>query len=489
MNFPAMNRARRAGPLALALAASVVAATLAGCASEAGLQGRLNAEAQPATASLGVTPLSLKEPVAQAQVPASEAWWKALGDASLDQLIDQALASSPTLKVVQARVDKALSGEMYAGAAHLPAVQARAEADRVRYTGVGPYPPPLAGSVRTLGTLQLEGEVNLDLFGRHRAELEAAIGQRQAALADQAAARTQLSAQVARQYLQLGRLVAQREVASRNLDQRQELLALIRQRVQAGLDTQVELKQGEGALPDTRQQLEALDEQIRLSRLQLAALTAQPPAATATLAPAWPRLQLAALPERVPLNLLGQRADVLALKWRAQAATAQSDAARTLFYPDLNLKGYLGLSAIGLDRVFKSDAQQWGVMPALDLPLFDGDRRRANLQSHLADQDAAIAAYEQGVIDAVREVSEQLVSADSVARQLAEQQQAQQAAEAAYQVAVQRYKAGLGPYLTVLQAEGQVLQQRRLGVDLQARAFDTRVGLARALGGHWPAAQ
>jgi outer membrane protein TolC len=76
-----------------------------------------------------------------------------------------------------------------------------------------------------------------------------------------------------------------------------------------------------------------------------------------------------------------------------------------------------------------------------------------------------------------------------VARQQAEQQQAQQAAEAAYQVAVQRYKAGLGPYLTVLQAEGQVLQQRRLGVDLQARAFDTRVGLARALGGHWPAAQ
>jgi outer membrane protein TolC len=56
-------------------------------------------------------------------------------------------------------------------------------------------------------------------------------------------------------------------------------------------------------------------------------------------------------------------------------------------------------------------------------------------------------------------------------------------------VAVQRYKAGLGPYLTVLNAESAVLAQRRLGVDLQGRALDVRISLARALGGHWPSAQ
>jgi outer membrane protein TolC len=188
----------------------------------------------------------------------------------------------------------------------------------------------------------------------------------------------------------------------------------------------------------------------------------------------------------VPMNLLGQRADVMALRWRAEAAGAQSDAARTLFYPNLNISAYIGLNAIGLQRLFDPGTEQWGLMPAIDLPLFDGDRRRARLQTQLADQDAAIASYNQAVFDAVREVADHIGSAQSIERQQRDQAQAQQALEAAYDVALQRYKAGLGPYLTVLSAEAAVLQQRRLAVDLQGRALDTRVSLAKALGGHWP---
>jgi len=225
------------------------------------------------------------------------------------------------------------------------------------------------------------------------------------------------------------------------------------------------------------------------TRHALAALTAQPMEAVATLKPSWPALKPQALPAQVPLNLLGQRADVMALRWRAEAAGAQADAARTLFYPNLNINAYIGLNAIGLQRLFDPGTEQWGVMPAIDLPLFDGDRRRARLQTQLADQDAAIANYNQAVIDAVREVADHIGSAQSIERQQAEQAQAQLAMEAAYDVALQRYKAGLGPYLTVLSAEGAVLQQRRLGVELKGRALDTRVGLAKALGGHWPTAQ
>jgi outer membrane protein TolC len=180
---------------------------------------------------------------------------------------------------------------------------------------------------------------------------------------------------------------------------------------------------------------------------------------------------------------------VVANLWRVQAAGALADASRTLFYPNLDIGAYVGLNAIGLDRLFKSGSFQAGVMPALDLPLFDGDRLRANLQGKLADQDAAIAAYNQSVIDAIRDAADQLSSARSIEQQRQQQAQALRSAEAAYEVAVQRYKAGLGPYLTVLNAESAVLAQRRLGVDLQGRALDVRISLARALGGHWPSAQ
>jgi outer membrane protein TolC len=83
----------------------------------------------------------------------------------------------------------------------------------------------------------------------------------------------------------------------------------------------------------------------------------------------------------------------------------------------------------------------------------------------------------------VRDASDQLASQRSIALQQTQQQAAQAAAEAAYDIAKQRYAAGLGNYLNVLSAESAVLAQRRLQVDLAARALDTQVALARALGG------
>lgn len=461
-----------------ALTGLLAVMVLAGCAS----QGDLARSVRPvAPERYGV------QAVGDAAPQAESAWWMALGDPQLNALIDTALRDSPTLQSVQARLSRAQAAVGLQSAADKPQLQGKLQIDRQRFTEHGLYPPPVAGASLTSGTVQLQGQWELDLFGRQRAQLDAALGQARAASADAQAARVLLSANVARAYVQLARQMAQREVAVRALAQRDELLSLIRQRVQAGLDTLVEQRQGEGALPETRQQIEALDEQIALSRHQIAALTAQPMDATATLAPRLAVLPQATVPAEVPVNLLAQRADVRANRWRAEAAGAEVDAARTLFYPNLNITAYLGFNAIGLDKVLKSGSDQFGLMPALDLPLFDAGRRRANLKGRLADQDNAVAAYNQSVLEAVHEVADQLVSARSVERQRAEQQAAQSAAESAYDIARQRYSAGLGPYLSVLSAEAAVLNQRRLAVDLQARALDVRVTLTRALGGQWPA--
>ncbi len=95
----------------------------------------------------------------------------------------------------------------------------------------------------------------------------------------------------------------------------------------------------------------------------------------------------------------------------------------------------------------------------------------------------AVESYNAAVIDAVRDVADQAASLQSIARQQAEQVAARQAAEDAYDIAMQRYRAGLGNYLNVLTAETSVLAQRRLAVDLAGRALDTQVALIRALGG------
>ena len=105
-----------------------------------------------------------------------------------------------------------------------------------------------------------------------------------------------------------------------------------------------------------------------------------------------------------------------------------------------------------------------------------------------ADLDAAVDSYNATLIDAVRDVADQIASVQSVARQQQTQAAAQAASESAYDLALQRYRAGLGTYLIVLSAENNVLVQRRLAAELKARALDSQVALARSLGGGYDAA-
>ncbi|MDB6001472.1 MAG: hypothetical protein JWP52_3171, partial [Rhizobacter sp.] len=236
-------------------------------------------------------------------------------------------------------------------------------------------------------------------------------------------------------------------------------------------------------LPETRQQLEALEEQITLARHALAALTVQPPDALNTLSPRLQPVQAVALPAAVPADLLGRRADITAARWRVEAATGDVKSAKAQFYPNINLTAFIGLSSIGLDRLVNAGSEQYGIGPAIRLPIFDAGRLRANLTGRTADLDAAVENYNATLLDAVHDVADQIASLQSIARQQTEQARTQVSVESAYDLALQRYRAGLGTFLTVLNAEASVLTQRRLAADLKARVLDTQVSLIRSLGG------
>jgi NodT family efflux transporter outer membrane factor (OMF) lipoprotein len=417
----------------------------------------------------------------------AEQWWREFGDEQLNRLITQALDSNPSLKLAQARIARAHALFEVTDAASRPQVNASLDATHQRFTQNGLYPPPLAGSIQDTGTLQIGASWELDFFGKNRAALDAALGSANAAQADAQAARILLASQVTRSYFQLLRINEQLTVAQRTLAQREETLRLVRDRVNAGLDTRLELRQSEGSLPEARLQIEMLQEQAALARNALAALTGQPSTAMAVDLPALSAIKSVTISPVISADLLGRRADVAAARWRVEAGVHDVANARTQFYPNVNLVAFAGFSSIGLDRLLDAGSQQWGVGPAVRLPLFDGGRLRANLRGRTADLDAAIESYNATVIDAVRDVADQLASMQSITRQQTEQVAAQQAAESAYEIAVQRYQAGLGNYLNVLSAETAVLNQRRLAVDLAARALDTHVMLIRALGGGFQA--
>ncbi|MES2360202.1 MAG: efflux transporter outer membrane subunit [Pseudomonadota bacterium] len=465
------------------VAAGVIATGITGCADMSGIESRAVLRDAP---SLGLPAATQASPVVAAE------WWRDFGDEQLNRLVAQALETSPSLKLAQARLARAQAVTEVADAATLPQLNGQLDATRQLYTKNGLVPAPLAGTIRETGTAQLNASWELDFFGKNRAALDAALGSVHAAEADAQAARVLLASNVARSYFQLVRLNEQVAVARRTLAQREETLKLVQDRVNAGLDTRLELRQSEGGLPEARLQLESLQEQMALTRNALGALVGQSNVALATVPPAQSAIKniaTAGAMAAIPADLLGRRADITAARWRVEASVKDVANAKTQFYPNINLVAFAGFSSIGLNRLTESGSQQWGVGPALRLPIFDAGRLRANLRGKTADLDAAVESYNAAVLDAVRDVSDQVASMQAIARQQTEQRAAQNAAEGAYEIALQRYKAGLGNYLNVLTAETNVLAQRRGAVDLAARALDTQVALIRALGGGYVADQ
>ena len=461
--------ARRHPLHALALAAAVLCA---GCANYTGIQ----ATQQPIDATqLGLPGRATPAVAAQ--------WWSAFGDTQLDALVAQALAQHPSLQVAQARLARAQAAIGIAEAASAPQVGVGLDLTEQLFSAKSIYPPPLGGTVRDMGTLQASGSWEVDFFGKHRAALDSALGQVRAAQADAQASANLLASNVVRAYFQLARIDAQLALAERTLAQREQQHRLVHDRVQAGLDTALELRQSEGAIPEARLQSEALHEQRALTQNALAALLAKPNTQVAPVKIDLFAIKSLATPDTLGVDLLARRADVAAAKARVQAAVGEVDAAKAQFWPNINLAAFVGVSSIGFDRLLTTGAEQWGVGPALRLPLFDGGRLRANLRGKTAELDAAVASYNSAVIDAVRDAADPLSSLQALQRQRAEQAQAQASAQAAYDIALQRYQAGLGTYLHVLAAESAVLAQRRAGVDLVARTLDTQAQLMRALGG------
>ncbi|MDB5998754.1 MAG: transporter, partial [Rhizobacter sp.] len=207
--------------------ASVAVMTLAGCANSAGIK--------PTAVTLAPEAIGLSS-TTSADSPAIAAdWWQSFGDTTLNGLIDRALVGSPNLKAAQARLQRAQASIDALHANDLPQVGLGVDATRQRYTGNSLYPPPLGGSISNNATVQASASWEFDFFGRNAAAIEAAVGTQRATQADIQAARVLLAANVARNYVNLARLVDQRDVANRSLAQRDETLGLIRQRVGAGL--------------------------------------------------------------------------------------------------------------------------------------------------------------------------------------------------------------------------------------------------------------
>jgi NodT family efflux transporter outer membrane factor (OMF) lipoprotein len=422
-------------------------------------------------------------PEVSASVPV-QAWWSTFNDPQFDSLMRQALADNPSLAQAMARVREAQSLADVTRAGLAPSVSFDAQEIRQRLSSHEPIPEPYNGTKRWLGSEGLNLSWDIDFWGHQASLLKQARSQTAAAALDVAGARLALSGAVAQAYIDLYRNDALADVAQRTETQRRRILEITRRRVQSGLDTNVELREASGAVPEAQVELLQARAAAALDTHQLAALSGEGAGVYAQLRR--PTLDPAAvlpLPAALPADLLAHRPDVLAARERIEGAEAGQAAARAAFYPDINLMAFAGTSAVGLGKLFVGNSAVYGAGPAIHLPLFDAGRLRAKYRGAAAEIDDAVSAYNESVLQAVRETSDQLSLVEALNAQIVRQQQSLDDAEAAYQLAEERYRAGVTTYLTVLTTETAVLSARREHVALVSDQAIARVNLLLAVGG------
>ncbi|MGA7782367.1 MAG: efflux transporter outer membrane subunit [Paraburkholderia sp.] len=466
-----------------AVTAAVAALALAGCANYSGIKS----DKQMSSPTQYESSQSL--PAQGGQWPSLD-WANQFGDPQLPQLIAEALEGNPSIAQAQARLAKASSYIESTRSALYPKVNGSYSWTREIFSANSIYPPPYGGTWYSENNVLASASWDLDLWGKNRQRLGQAVSQEKAAEADVQQARVTLAASVASTYNQLAQLYALRDIAAREIANRQDIGRITHGRVVAGLDTNVEQQTANGNIATSQSNVTDLDGQISTVRYQLGALLGKGPDRGLQIAK--PILTVGnpvVLPDNVPADLVSRRPDIVAARWQVEAEMHDVKEAKAEFFPDVNLAAGFGFDAFGWGRFLTASSRTIQFGPAIHLPIFDAGELRSQLKGRYADFDLDVANYNQTLINALSDVATQITSIRSIDQQSGDAQRALDASTKAYQLAVIRYKAGLSEQLQVLNADQNRLAAEQTVTNLKMRRREMQIGLIKALGGGFDATQ
>jgi NodT family efflux transporter outer membrane factor (OMF) lipoprotein len=441
---------------------------------------------------------------AEAHTPAAASdtalasWWSSFGDPALDKLVNRAIAQNLDVEAAAARIREARAREIMAGAAALPQVDAQGSASRQRISENAIPIPPGTGGNGNSGSFGLPGSEfstfrvgfdaswEIDLFGKTRRSVEAARARTGAAIWNRRDVQVSVAGEVADAYLTLRTLQQRIATAQAEVARQQRSLQLVRARVRGGLVTGQDLAQQQSQLSTAEAAIPPLKAQADAQIHALGALTGETPEALiAELSPSAALPVAPSVPAGLPSDLLRRRPDIRQAEQNLHAATADIGVATADLYPSFSLSAAPALVSTALAALLKWGSRSYTASAAVDWPIFNGGRTRANITVTRAQQEQALIAYRKTILTALRDVEDALSNIDNDRRQIISLDAAQRTAARAEDIARSRYRGGLVTYSDVLQA-----QASRISLDnqlIQARGSLARdsVALFKALGGGW----
>jgi multidrug efflux system outer membrane protein len=416
-------------------------------------------------------------------------WWSVFHDDELSALEKQSLDANQTIKVSTARLEQARAAAAVQVATLFPTLSTAPLAERQRLSGnrpLGSSIPVTSAITQNNFSLPFTVGYEVDLFGQRRRSIEAAQASYQAGAADLENVRLVITAELAGDYFTLRQLDTELGILNRTVEALQKGLQLVDSRHKGGVASGLDVAQEETLLNTTRTQAILLLQQRKQFEDAIAVLIGKP-------APEFhlPSRELNAeappIDAGLPSDLLERRPDVAEAERQMAVANAQIGIAKAAYYPSLNLFGTGGWQAADIAKLVNVQSTFWAVGANVAQTIFSGGQRRAQVQFAQAGYEANVASYRDTVLNAFREVQDDVTGLTVLEQARQSQQLAVDAARRTLDISTSRYAGGLVSYLDVVTAQQNLLSNEQEMAVIKGQKLVTSVLLIKALGGGWDA--
>jgi outer membrane protein, multidrug efflux system len=462
----------------LAVCAAAIGAVLTACAvgpnyhrPDTPVDGRFVNSAEPGFAQ--------GDPVQQ--------YWSGFADPLLNDLVQNALLHNQDLAAAAANLRAARAARRLAGFDQYPTVNIAAGYSKNLYAQEQLPGAPFQEREFDISQAGFDGLWELDLFGRVRRNVEAARGDLGASAATLQDARVSVIAEVTRDYFVLRGLQDQLALTKRNADNQMSTLTLTRNRLEAGRGNELDTSRAEAQWQTTLASIPSLEATTATTIYRLSVLTGRQPAALNELltpiaaTPALPALNTIGTPEQ----LLRRRPDVRVAERRLAAATARVGVAMGDLFPRVTMNGQIGYAAPSFGDFGQSEARFFSFGPSISWAAFDLGRVQARIGESKALTDAALAAYQSAVLNALEDTEGALITYGRAQTRRQALQIAAAASDKAADLARKRFEGGLIDFLEVLDAERTSLSAELLLSQSRTDSATSLIAVYKALGAGW----
>ena len=427
---------------------------------------------------------SVSSDVSQALTPERLAsWWDAFGDPQMTALVKRSLENNRTLAAARARVTEARASLGVSRAALLPWLGSTGFWNN----GRTPVEAGGSGNGGSLYKLGLDASWEIDVFGGQRAKVEAQRATLEAQYAALYSAWTSLASEVAMNYISLRTLQERLAIAGYNLGLQKSTVELQQSKVDSGLSDSLALKQAQYTMEQTKAMIPNIEAAIEQTMNALAVLTGEIPGTLEEeLAPKKPIPRLDGREYiGIPANTTRQRPDIRQAERLLVAQLARKKSAQADLWPKFYLTGSIGTEAGNWGSLFGGPAKLYSFMPQISWPIFHAGAIRNNIKAQGAIAEQLLASYEQTVLSAVGEVRDSLSSNVKEYERSESLRRGVEAAQAALDVANDKYANGLVDFTNVINAQRSLTSLSEEYVISQGQISANAVALFKALGGGW----